>query len=127
MEARNRREGGDAFAQSGGENGWGGSGGGFVRPTTGAHHERCTSPRKRGHIGGVASSFTCSFSSFNKEEEMGFTRTVTPGRVALVSFGEEYGSLVAIADVLDSNRVRMGKCGYEKRQEEGVVSESGAG
>jgi hypothetical protein len=36
---------------------------------------------------------------------MPFQRYVEIGRVALVNFGEDYGKLVVISDVLDQNRV----------------------
>ena len=38
---------------------------------------------------------------------MPFGRYVEIGRVAVVSFGEEYGKLVVITDVVDQNRVRL--------------------
>lgn len=38
--------------------------------------------------------------------KMPFTRYVEIGRVALVNYGEEYGKLYVIVDVLDNNRVR---------------------
>jgi hypothetical protein len=37
---------------------------------------------------------------------MPFKRYVEIGRVALVNFGEDYGKLVVISDVVDQNRVR---------------------
>ena len=37
---------------------------------------------------------------------MPFARFVQIGRVALVNYGPEYGSLVVITDVIDQNRVR---------------------
>lgn len=37
---------------------------------------------------------------------MPFSRYVEIGRIALISYGEEYGKLVAIVDVVDQNRVR---------------------
>ncbi len=36
---------------------------------------------------------------------MPFTRNVEIGRIALVNYGEEYGKLVVITDVVDQNRV----------------------
>ena len=36
---------------------------------------------------------------------MPFSRYVEIGRVALISYGEEYGKLVVIVDVVDQNRV----------------------
>jgi ribosomal protein L14E/L6E/L27E len=36
---------------------------------------------------------------------MPFKRYVEIGRVALVNFGEDYGKLVVITDVVDQNRV----------------------
>ena len=36
---------------------------------------------------------------------MGYTRFVEIGRVALVNYGEQYGKLCVIMDVLDHNRV----------------------
>jgi len=38
---------------------------------------------------------------------MPFKRYVEIGRVALVNYGEDYGTLVVISDVVDQNRVRM--------------------
>merc|ERR1712072_1093139 len=38
------------------------------------------------------------------QEEMGFTRFVQNGRVALVNFGADTGKLVTIVDVIDQNR-----------------------
>ena len=38
---------------------------------------------------------------------MPFSRYVEIGRVALVSYGSEYGKLVVIVDVVDQNRVSM--------------------
>lgn len=35
----------------------------------------------------------------------GFKRFVEIGRVALVNYGEDYGKLVVIVDVVDQNRV----------------------
>lgn len=35
-----------------------------------------------------------------------FKRFVEIGRVALVNYGEDYGRLVVIVDVVDQNRVR---------------------
>lgn len=40
---------------------------------------------------------------------MPYKRYVEIGRVALVNFGEDYGKLVVINDVLDQNRVRLDK------------------
>ena len=37
---------------------------------------------------------------------MPFSRYVEIGRVALISYGPEYGKLVVITDVVDQNRVR---------------------
>jgi hypothetical protein len=37
---------------------------------------------------------------------MPFKRYVEIGRVALVNYGEDYGKLVVISDVVDQNRVR---------------------
>lgn len=37
---------------------------------------------------------------------MPFSRYVEIGRVALINYGEEYGKLVVIVDVVDQNRVR---------------------
>jgi hypothetical protein len=39
---------------------------------------------------------------------MPFSRYVEIGRVALVSYGAEYGKLVVIVDVVDQNRVSVG-------------------
>lgn len=39
---------------------------------------------------------------------MPFKRYVEIGRVAMVNFGEDYGKLVVISDVVDQNRVRWG-------------------
>merc|ERR1712057_150389 len=39
-----------------------------------------------------------------KLEEMGYTRFVQAGRVALVNFGPDNGKLVVIVDVIDQNR-----------------------
>ena len=36
---------------------------------------------------------------------MPFKRYVEIGRVALINFGEDYGKLVVITDVVDQNRV----------------------
>ena len=36
---------------------------------------------------------------------MGLRDFVEPGRVCFVNFGEDYGKLVVIVDILDSNRV----------------------
>ena len=38
---------------------------------------------------------------------MPFTRYVEIGRVALINYGEDYGKLVVISDVIDQNRVRI--------------------
>lgn len=38
--------------------------------------------------------------------KMPFSRYVEIGRVALINYGEEYGKLVVIVDVVDQNRVR---------------------
>ena len=38
---------------------------------------------------------------------MPFSRYVEIGRVALVSYGSEYGKLVVIVDVVDQNRVSI--------------------
>ncbi len=38
---------------------------------------------------------------------MPFTRYVEIGRVALINYGEDYGKLVVISDVIDQNRVRV--------------------
>ncbi len=38
---------------------------------------------------------------------MPFSRYVEIGRVALINYGEEYGKLVVISDVVDQNRVRF--------------------
>lgn len=40
---------------------------------------------------------------------MPFSRYVEIGRVALISYGPEYGKLVVITDVVDQNRVRTFK------------------
>jgi len=40
---------------------------------------------------------------------MPFTRNVEIGRVALVNYGEDYGKLVVIVDVVDLNRVLVDK------------------
>jgi len=37
---------------------------------------------------------------------MPFSRQVECGRVALVNYGDEYGTLVGIVDIIDANRVR---------------------
>ncbi len=37
---------------------------------------------------------------------MPFQRYVEIGRVALINYGEDYGKLVVIVDVVDKNRVR---------------------
>lgn len=42
---------------------------------------------------------------------MPFSRYVEIGRIALISYGEEYGKLVAIVDVVDQNRVRLAHSG----------------
>ena len=39
---------------------------------------------------------------------MPFKRHVEIGRVAMVNYGEDYGKLVVISDIVDQNRVR--KC-----------------
>lgn len=39
---------------------------------------------------------------------MPFKRYVEIGRVALINFGEDYGKLVVITDVVDQNRVSVG-------------------
>jgi hypothetical protein len=44
------------------------------------------------------------FRAFNR---MPFSRYVEIGRVALINYGEEYGKLVVISDVVDQNRVRF--------------------
>jgi hypothetical protein len=41
---------------------------------------------------------------------MPFKRYVEIGRVALVNFGEDYGKLVVITDVVDQNRVSAVAC-----------------
>ncbi len=41
---------------------------------------------------------------------MPFSRYVEIGRVALINYGEEYGKLVVISDVVDQNRVRSCLC-----------------
>lgn len=38
---------------------------------------------------------------------MPFSWYVEIGRVALINYGEEYGKLVVISDVVDQNRVRF--------------------
>lgn len=38
---------------------------------------------------------------------MPFHRYVEIGRVAMINYGDEYGKLVVISDVVDQNRVRM--------------------
>ncbi len=38
---------------------------------------------------------------------MPYKRYVEIGRVAMINYGDEYGQLVAISDVIDQNRVRM--------------------
>lgn len=43
--------------------------------------------------------------------KMPFKRYVEIGRVALVNFGEDYGKLVVITDVVDQNRVSNSSCG----------------
>lgn len=40
-----------------------------------------------------------------RSANMPFKRYVEIGRVALVTFGEDYGKLVVISDVVDQNRV----------------------
>ncbi|CAL8990020.1 unnamed protein product [Prunus brigantina] len=45
-----------------------------------------------------------SHSHTSPEPEMPFKRYVEIGRVALVNYGEDYGKLVVIVDVLDQNR-----------------------
>lgn len=41
---------------------------------------------------------------------MPFKRYVEIGRVALINFGEDYGKLVVITDVVDQNRVSISNC-----------------
>lgn len=50
---------------------------------------------------------------------MPFKRYVEIGRVALINFGEDYGKLVVITDVVDQNRVSAGG-GGASRQHSGV-------
>jgi hypothetical protein len=45
---------------------------------------------------------------------MPFTRYVEIGRVALINYGEDYGKLVVISDVIDQNRVRTWTCQGEQ-------------
>ncbi len=45
---------------------------------------------------------------------MPFTRYVEIGRVALINYGEDYGKLVVISDVIDQNRVRAWTCQAEQ-------------
>lgn len=40
---------------------------------------------------------------------MPFQRYVEIGRVALINYGEDYGKLVVIVDVVDKNRVRAAR------------------
>lgn len=40
---------------------------------------------------------------------MPFTRYVEIGRIAVVNYGEEYGKLLVIVDVVDQNRVSIHK------------------
>jgi large subunit ribosomal protein L14e len=43
---------------------------------------------------------------------MPFKRYVEIGRVALINFGEDYGKLVVITDVVDQNRVSISNCSW---------------
>ncbi|KAG7584524.1 Ribosomal protein L14e domain [Arabidopsis suecica] len=47
---------------------------------------------------------------------MGFKRFVEIGRVALVNYGEDYGKLVVIVDVVDQNRALVDAPGMERIQ-----------
>ncbi len=48
---------------------------------------------------------------------MPFTRYVEIGRVALINYGEDYGKLVVISDVIDQNRVRVIFTHYGRHRE----------
>lgn len=52
---------------------------------------------------------------------MPFKRYVEIGRVALVNFGEDYGKLVVITDVVDQNRVSNSSWGKWALGWDGVV------
>jgi hypothetical protein len=43
--------------------------------------------------------------SWGSTARMPFSRYVEIGRIALINYGEEYGKLVVISDVVDQNRV----------------------
>jgi hypothetical protein len=60
-------------------------------------------------------SFVCAMSGTV------YTRFVEIGRVGLVNFGDDYGKLVTIIDVLDSNRV-WGASGVQAPMRWGPVS-----
>ena len=50
---------------------------------------------------------------------MPFTRYVEIGRIALINYGEEYGKLVVISDVVDQNKVNtLAWLGVTKRRYE---------
>ncbi|PQQ17246.1 putative 60S ribosomal protein L14 [Prunus yedoensis var. nudiflora] len=55
-------------------------------------------------LSSAPSSSELSHSHTSPEPEMPFKRYVEIGRVALVNYGEDYGKLVVIVDVLDQNR-----------------------
>lgn len=50
---------------------------------------------------------------------MPFKRYVEVGRICLVNFGEDFGKLVVISDVLDQNRVGCGAWGSPRSRESG--------
>lgn len=59
---------------------------------------------------------------------MPFKRYVEVGRLALISYGPEYGQLVFISDVVDHNRVRLiGLLGGRGECERGGGEDIGTG
>ena len=55
-----------------------------------------------------------------------FQRYVEVGRVAMVNYGDEYGKLVVISDVVDQNRVRRARMRRRRRRRD-AAGAAGAG
>ncbi len=56
---------------------------------------------------------------------MPFKRYVEIGRVAMINYGEEYGKLVVISDIVDQNRVSaLGYCCLRQPRLEGCAQTS---
>lgn len=60
--------------------------------------------------------------------EMGYSRFVEVGRVAMINYGEDYGKLCVIMNVLDHNRVRpRTSVTVWRRRAAGAAAGAGAG